>query len=142
MTPAALQDLCESGQALLMEARYLEAERALSAAEHEAWASRDWETLARLYMPLQEARRQRRQRCGEGLVVLDLLAAGPDDNVDGRRIVDARLDQGHIIGDRPAKAGDQIVDDDHRIARIAQRQHRMAADIAGAAGDEDRGFGH
>ena len=41
----------------------------------EAWRHRDWDTLARLYMPLQEARRQRRQRCGEGTVALDL--AGP-----------------------------------------------------------------
>src|SRR6186713_2470944 len=88
MTPAALQDLCETGQALLMETRYLEAERALVAAEHEAWAARDWDTLARLYMPLQEARRQRRQRCGEGVVALDLLAQGPDDRLDGRHVVE------------------------------------------------------
>src|SRR4051812_46907570 len=88
MSPAALQQLCETGQALLMETRYLEAERALAAAEHEAWASRDWETLARLYMPLQEARRQRRQRCGEGIVALDLIAAGPDDRIDGLHVVE------------------------------------------------------
>ena len=88
MSPAALQDLCESGQSLLMETRYLEAERALAAAEHEAWASRDWETLARLYMPLQETRRQRRQRCGEGAVALDLIATGPSDRVDGLHVVE------------------------------------------------------
>jgi hypothetical protein len=88
MTPQALQDLCETGQRKLMAMDYLGAEAALAAAEREAWAARDWDTLARLYMPLQEARRQRRQRCGEGLVVLDLLAAGPDDHVDGRRIVE------------------------------------------------------
>jgi hypothetical protein len=38
-------------------------------------------------MPLQEARRQRRQRCGEGIVALDLIAAGPADALDGRRVV-------------------------------------------------------
>jgi hypothetical protein len=54
----------------------------------EAWAGRDWDTLARLYMPLQEARRQRRQRCGEGVVALDLIAQGPHDAVDGRRVVE------------------------------------------------------
>jgi hypothetical protein len=88
MTRESLQDLCETGQALLMETRYLEAVRALAAAELEAWAARDWETLARLYMPLQEARRQRRQRCGEGTIALDLIAAGPDDRVDGRHVVE------------------------------------------------------
>jgi hypothetical protein len=88
MSPAALQDLCETGQSLLMETKYLEAERALRAAEHDAWAGRDWETLARLYMPLQEARRQRRQRCGEGTIVLDLLAQGPDDRVSGLHAVE------------------------------------------------------
>lgn len=88
MAPAALQVLCETGQALLMETKYLEAERALAAAEHEAWAGRDWETLARLYMPLQEARRQRRQRCGEGTIALDLIAQGPGDRVDGLHVVE------------------------------------------------------
>ena len=43
---------------------------------------------ARLYMPLQEARRQRRQRCGEGIVRLDLLARGKDDHIDAREIVE------------------------------------------------------
>jgi hypothetical protein len=88
MTPQALQELCETGQEKLMAMDYLGAEAALAGAERHAWAARDWDTLARLYMPLQEARRQRRQRCGEGLVVLDLLAEGPDDRVDGRRIIE------------------------------------------------------
>ena len=88
MTPEALQDLCETGQRKLMAMDYLGAEAALVEAERHAWAARDWDTLARLYMPLQEARRQRRQRCGEGLVVLDLLAGGPDDRVDGRHVTE------------------------------------------------------
>ena len=88
MNPEALQELCETGQSLLMQTKYIEAERALMAAEQDAWAGRDWETLARLYMPLQEARRQRRQRCGEGTVVLDLIANGPADRVDGLRVVE------------------------------------------------------
>src|SRR4051812_19640243 len=88
MTPAALQELCETGQSLLMETKYLDAERALTAAEQEAWAGRDWETLARLYMPLQEARRQRRQRCGEGPVALDLIARGPGGRVAGLQVVE------------------------------------------------------
>jgi hypothetical protein len=88
MTPDALQELCESGQQALMRMDYLRAEAALAEAEAHAWASRDWDTLARLYMPLQEARRQRRLRCGEGTVALDLVADGPEDRVDGRRVVE------------------------------------------------------
>lgn len=71
-----------------MRMDYLRAEAALVEAEAHAWAGRDWDTLARLYMPLQETRRQRRLRCGEGTVVLDLLAQGPNDRVDGRRVVE------------------------------------------------------
>lgn len=66
---------------------YLRAEAALVRAERLAWAARDWDTLSRLYMPLQEARRQRRQRCGEGTVVLDLVAQGPGDHLDPLHVV-------------------------------------------------------
>jgi hypothetical protein len=83
-----LQDLCELGSEQLVEMRYLEAEATLARAEAEAWEKREWDTLARLYMPLQEARRQRRQRCGEGVVALNLMAQGPHDAVDGRRIIE------------------------------------------------------
>lgn len=55
-----------------METDYLAAERTLAEAEQIAWDNQWWETLARLYMPLQESRRQIRQRCGEGIVRLDL----------------------------------------------------------------------
>jgi hypothetical protein len=86
--PAAadVQAICEQGQQLLMETRYWEAERTLAQAERIAWEARDWDTLARLYMPLQEARRQRRQRCGEGVVALDLLAEGPSDQIDPEHV--------------------------------------------------------
>jgi hypothetical protein len=88
MDPDTLQQLCETGQEALMRMDYLRAEAALVEAERHAWAARDWDTLARLYMPLQEARRQRRLRCGEGIVALDLIAEGPDDRLDGRRVVE------------------------------------------------------
>ena len=88
MTPESLQALCEAGSERLTRMDYLGAEAALAEAEAHAWSLRDWDTLARLYMPLQEARRQRRQRCGEGVVALDLVAAGPDDHLDGRRVVE------------------------------------------------------
>src|SRR3954463_7641061 len=82
-----LQEQCERGQALLMETRYWEAERTLAAAEAAAWDARDWDTLSRLYMPLQETRRQRRQRCGEGVVAFGLFAEGEGDQIDPERIV-------------------------------------------------------
>jgi hypothetical protein len=79
---------CELGQRQLMAMDYLAAEKTLTAAEAVAWESRDFDALSRLYMPLQEARRQRRQRCGEGVVCLDLLAQDPDDKISGRHIVE------------------------------------------------------
>jgi hypothetical protein len=87
MTSEQLQAECERGQAQLMEMAYLQAEKTLADAERNAWANRDWDALSRLYMPLQEARRQRRQRAGEGIVCLDLLAEGPGDTIDPRHVV-------------------------------------------------------
>jgi len=82
-----LQSLCERGQRELMRMNYLEAERILAAAEEAAWGQRDWDTLARLYMPLQEARRQRRQHCGEGVVRLDLIARTPSQVHNPKRLI-------------------------------------------------------
>ena len=71
-----------------METRYLEAEAVLVRAEALAIAAKDWDRLSRLYMPLQEVRRQRRQRCGEGIVCLDLIAEGPDDRLEARHVLE------------------------------------------------------
>ena len=83
-----LQARCELGQRQLMETEYLAAEKTLAQAEQLAWEQRDFETLSRLYMPLQEARRQKRQRCGEGEVCLDLWAQSATDEIDGRRVLE------------------------------------------------------
>ena len=80
--------LCEQGQRLLMATEYCKAERALAQAEQIAWQQRDFDALARLYMPLQEARRQRRQRCAEGVIRLDLIAQNADDVLDAKKIVE------------------------------------------------------
>jgi hypothetical protein len=96
MDDTQLQEMCERGQGLLMETRYWEAERVLADAERQAWDARDWDTLARLYMPLQEARRQRRQRCGEGVIALDLLAEGPADQVDPAHVL-ANYPHGQLL---------------------------------------------
>jgi hypothetical protein len=82
-----LQARCELGQQQLMRTEYLDAEATLASAEADAWTARDFDTLSRLYMPLQEARRQRRQRCGEGVIRLDLIATGPGDQIDPERII-------------------------------------------------------
>ena len=68
-----LQELCGRGQALLMQTRYVEALAVLEKAERLALEALDWDTLARLYLPLQETRRQIRQRCGEGEVDLGVM---------------------------------------------------------------------
>jgi hypothetical protein len=87
MNRQQLQEQCELGQQQLMRTDYLEAISTLAAAEQAAWAAKDFDTLARLYMPLQEARRQARQRCGEGIVRLDYIATGPDDTPDAERLL-------------------------------------------------------
>ncbi|MGA2499876.1 MAG: hypothetical protein ABSH20_19230 [Tepidisphaeraceae bacterium] len=78
MTPEQAYTLCEHGQRELMRTNYLEAERLLTLVETAAWEARDYDLLARVYMPLQEARRQKRQRCGEGIVRLDIIAREHD----------------------------------------------------------------
>jgi hypothetical protein len=88
MSSASVQQLCELGSEQLIQTRYLEAEAALTDAESQSWKDQDWDTLARLYMPLQEARRQRRQCCGEGIVALDLVAQGPHDAVEAKRVLE------------------------------------------------------
>jgi hypothetical protein len=96
MTDTDVQEFCERGQQLLMDTRYWEAERTLAKAEAAAWDARDFDTLARLYMPLQEARRQRRQLCGEGIVALDQVAEGPGDHVDPRHVI-ANYPHGQLL---------------------------------------------
>lgn len=71
-----------------MRMEYLAAEVVLMRAEAAALAVEDFDTLGRLYFPLQEARRQRRQVCGEGTVRLDLWAGAPDEQPDPRQIIE------------------------------------------------------
>ena len=51
-------------------------------------------------------------------------------------IGDIALIERHAVRHGKAEAGGEIVDHRHAPARVLQRQHRMAADIACAAGDE------
>jgi hypothetical protein len=88
MSEEALQSACEQGQRELMETRYLDAVHTLVAAEAAAWTARDFDTLARLYLPLQESRRQARQRCGEGIVDLSIIAADDAHPFDPGKLAD------------------------------------------------------
>lgn len=64
--------LWDLGQRHLAAGRYVPARRALEAAEAGAWRQRDARTLARIYLPLLEARRQIRYHAAEGeLVIVD-----------------------------------------------------------------------
>jgi hypothetical protein len=121
-----LQERCERGQERLMATEYLEAEAILASAETDAWAARDFDTLARLYMPLQEARRQRRQRAGEGVVCLDLLSEGPDDRVEARHIIE-NYPHGQLL-----VAGYQTIEPAIEVRRL-QKQHKLYVDTFLAA---------
>src|SRR3954470_23344955 len=125
-TPTDLQSLCELGQEELMRMEYLAAERTLERAERMAWDARDFDTLARLYMPLQETRRQRRQRCGEGIVCLDLIAQSKDDHVDGRHVVE-NFPHGQLL-----VAGWGSIDAALRVRQL-QREHDLFVETFPAA---------
>jgi hypothetical protein len=96
MNGPSLQEQCEIGQRELMRMEYLQAEKTLAAAEKQAWESKDFDTLARLLLPLQEARRQRRQRCGEGIICLDIIADGPNEQFNVDEIV-GQIPHGQIL---------------------------------------------
>lgn len=83
----SLQEQCELGQRQLMEMDYLTAAATLGSAAQLAESAGDFDTLALLLLPLQEAQRQRRQRAGEGTFCLDLLARRPDEKLDADEIV-------------------------------------------------------
>jgi hypothetical protein len=90
-----LQQLCEQGAEQLVRTEYLAAIDTLNEAEQLAWAARDFDTLSRVHMPLQEAQRQARLRCLEGTIALNLLA-GPEEPVDVAAIVD-RTPRGQLL---------------------------------------------
>jgi hypothetical protein len=87
MAEIVLQELCEQGQSELVATRYLEAVEILGRAEHLAWEARSFDTLARLYLPLQEARRQIRQRCGEGAVLMHLFPSNANESIDPQQVL-------------------------------------------------------
>ncbi len=61
-----------------------------------------------------------------------------DEPFHERRVAGIALDEGHALRHRPAKARGEVVEHDRRDAAIQQVEDHMAADITGAAGNEDR----
>lgn len=115
---AHVQQLCADGQRHLLDTDYLAAERSLVEAEAIAYEAEEWDTLARLYMPLQEARRQRRQRAGEGIVKLDLVARNASESIDVSAIA-AQYPHGQLL-----VAGFGTLAPALQLREIAQREDR------------------
>jgi len=61
----------------------------------------------------------------------------PDQRGDQRLVADIADDQLHPLGQRLGKSGREIVEHQHPLAGIDEIVHRMAADIARAARDQD-----
>lgn len=111
-----LQDLCDQGQQLLQRMEYRRAEKALVEAERLALEAGDFDTLSRLYMPLQETRRQIRQRCGEGMVRFDLISYGASNALDPKQIVE-QFPHGQLL-----VAGWGAIEPAMQIRRLAREQ--------------------
>jgi hypothetical protein len=65
-----IERLWDTGQRFLANGAYVAARRELEAAEALAWRQRDAGTLARIYLPLLEVRRQIRQNAVEGAIIV------------------------------------------------------------------------
>ena len=61
-----------------------------------------------------------------------------DQRGDARAISDVADDQRRALRHRPFEAGREIVEHQHALAGIDERENHVASDIAGAAGDQDR----
>ena len=61
---------------------------------------------------------------------------------DQGAVADIACHERYIVGHEGADAGGEIVENDDAVAGFTQREHRMAADIPGAAGDKDGGLRH
>lgn len=71
-----------------MKTQYLAALRVIELAEQAAYTMKDYDTLARMYLPLQELHRQRRIRCAEGVMNLSLWAQSEQDVLDPQHVIE------------------------------------------------------
>ncbi len=127
MTADQLQALCEEGQQRLMRMDYLAAEAVLEQAEAAALAAEDFDTLGRLYYPLQEARRQRRQTCGEGTVRLDLWPGSAAERLSAEEIV-RQYPHGQLL-----VAGWASIEPALRVRELARRRQLYLETFLAAA---------
>ncbi len=65
-----------------------------------------------------------------------------EDTLDERAVRDGSFVERDLLRHGAPHAVGQIVDHRDRPARILEREHGVAADISGAAGDEDWDFAH
>lgn len=86
---AKVDAIMEKASRALVERRYFEAERLSAEALEEAHGAGDYERMSRILMPLQEARRQKRQLAGEanGFFVIDDQLPKPGKLVAGCYLV-------------------------------------------------------
>jgi hypothetical protein len=134
MTRDELQTQCELGQHELMRMNYIEAERILAAAERVARDQRDFDTLSRLYMPLQETRRQIRIRCGEGDVALDLFPPDPSAPMNADLILES-FSFGQLL-----VAGWGSIDVANDVRRLAHDRGLFLETFLGAVYPTDEGL--
>lgn len=127
-----LQVLCERASELLVRTDYIGAERLLAMAEAGALAARDFDTLSRLYFPLQEARRQKRQRCGEGVIALDLVVPA---DADASALAD-RYPHGQLLlaGERSVAPAVRLREEYARRGVYAETFLAAAFPVEGAGG--------
>src|SRR5262245_18145964 len=60
-----------------------------------------------------------------------------DDVINQGSVACAAGDKWHRCRSKKAESCRQIIEDDHRLARIGELMHHVAADIAGASGDQN-----
>lgn len=133
MNTDTLQDLCERGSELLRQTDYIAAERTFEQAETIALAQKDWDTLSRLYFPLQETRRQKRQLCGEGIVCLSLIADSPNSLPDAHALA-ARYPKGQLL-----VAGWRSVDPAVKLRQLYRQAGSYAEVFLGAVFEVEGG---
>src|SRR5690242_5745264 len=99
--PRTLDDIVESASSALVKMDYLTCEALCLDALTEARRRGDWEYYARILLPLQEARRQRRIIAAEGVVALGVNAAEPSikSKIES-------LNAGSIVLTRPSSVAD------------------------------------
>jgi len=73
---------------------------------------------------------------GHGALVVDSFANSSPKARDERLVGDIAASKDGAFGHGPIESRRQIVDDDDRPAPVEQGQHRVAADVAGTAGDQ------